>query len=804
MILVPLVLSAFNYGTPPRVRPTLTAPYAFENTVIHLRFGIPRGIVYGTETIVLRVKHAGTRELPFDSRGITYRSIVVNGAPARYTVDARRQMVLLHLAAAPAPAQRLTVQFSYVTAPKDGIFFVRPDASYPRITPEIWSQGEPAENRRWFPTWDEPNQKTPSELILDVPRGWTAVADGRLIARTPHGAVVSWDWKMREPTSTYLIAFAAGPLRKHHTSDRGMDVDSFVQPPLAALNAVCFGRTYRMVAYYEHLIGIRFPFEKYDQTTAERFIFGGMEDASATIQTALALHPAIEEPENSCDQLVSHELAQEWFGDDATMMDWSNLWLNEGFATYFDELWTAHSLGTPDFEYARYQAQQTYFEETRQYLRPIVDYDYSDPLDLFDASSHERPAEVIHMLRYLFGDRRFFAALHGYLRAYAYRNVDTAEFFSFMSRYFGTDLTWFEREWFFRSDYPHYVVHDEYDAPRKDLVLRVEQRNIGGLPYRMPIVVEVFLRNEVLRRQLDVTRNAQTFLIANVPERPRMVLFDPDNNILRRLTFPKSTADLVYQLSRAPHVADREWALAQLNRVAKRATTDGLIARNAIAMSASDDRFYGMRSDAVADAAAWNDVRAVDAGLHDDDKRVRIAALNAAAALPAGRAKIDADVEEMTADPDPVVAADALTALGALRAPGSFARLTAALERRSFRQTVASGALAGLALSGDAAALPLIERRCAYGTQEQERDAAVAALATLSKRTKTPETALKILLPILERDPLLSTRLAAAAALGALGDKRAIPALRRVHDSGVSRLLQMAAWNAISELSQPR
>ena len=113
-----------------------------------------------------------------------------------------------------------------------------------------------------------------------------------------------------------------------------------------------------MVAYLQQIIGVKYPFEKYDQITAERFTFGGMENSSATILTDTALHPASEEPESSCDVLVAHELAQHWFGDDVTMSDWSNAWINEGFATYYHQLWGEKDQGEASFEYDRYQASR--------------------------------------------------------------------------------------------------------------------------------------------------------------------------------------------------------------------------------------------------------------------------------------------------------------------------------------------------------------------------------------------------------------------------------------------------------------
>jgi aminopeptidase N len=771
------------------VHVTQFAPYSFDSTLVRLHFDVARGIVFGDEIAVVRVKRGGLTKLPFNSFGIRYDGVTVNGKPVTYALNDARESLDVRLAS-PVPAgARLVVEFKYRTHPQRGVYFVRPDKAYPNITPEIWTQGETTDNRRWFPTWDEPNEKTPSELIVTVPRGWTVVANGYLKAHRLAAASETWDWNAPRPKSTYLIAFAAGPLSKHHTTLGHLDVDSFVQPPYADLNALCFGRTNAMVAYFQKITGVKYPFEKYDQITAERFTFGGMENASATILTDGALHPAVEEPESSCDVLVSHELAQHWFGDDVTMSDWSNAWINEGFATYYHQLWGEEDNGEASFEYDRYQAQQSYFAETQRYYRPIVDYAYADSLEMFDASGHERPAQALHMLRHMFGDARFFKAQRDYLRAYEYKNADTHQYFAAIAKSLGTDLTWFENEWFYRAAYPHYVVSDRYDPATQTLTFDVRQQNRDGLPFRMPVQIEAVVDGASHGITTTIDRNEQTVTMTGVPSKPQMVLLDPNNNILRQLTFEKTPDELAYQLANAPHVGDREWALNQAG------TPEAAVAKAAVA-----DAFYGVRADAVAIAAHSDDAATVDTALRDKDKRVRIAAEKAAAGLKTSSAMLIADLETMTADEDPNLAAAAYASLGALRADGIYERLVGALQTPSFRQGVAIGAMRGLAAYADVRALQLLQARTAYGTQEQERNAAVIAFAQLAVRTKQQQAALPDLLALVEHDPLIATRAAATTALGILGDPDAIPALRHVEKSDSQLIVRIDAWNAILDI----
>lgn len=789
--------------------PTSHAPYCFENTIVRVHFDFARGIVYGDETAIVHPKHALT-SLPFNTLGIRYDRVTVNGKPVTYTIDTTRQMMHVRMPAQAAAGARLAVEFTYSVKPERGIYFMRPDKGYPHLTPEIWSQGEMIDNRRWFPTWDEPNQKTPSELIVTVPAGWTVVANGYLKAHNHAAGRETWDWNSPHPKSTYLIAFAAGPLSEHHTTlgrardgnvaqfgNGAMPVDSYVQPRYANLNALCFGNTNDIVAYFQQIIGVKFPWEKYDQTTAERFTYGGMENASATIQTDRAIHPQVENLERPCDGLVAHELAHQWWGDDVTMADWSNTWINEGYATYFQELWSEKRFGEAQFEYERYNAQQAYFGETKNYYRPIVDYYYNDPLDLFDASGYPRPGEVLHMLRYMYGDHRFFKALHDYLLQYQYKNADTHQFFAAIDKSLGQNLGWFENEWFYRAAYPNYYVKQRYDAASHTLRLDVMQRNHDGKPFRMPIVIEAYYAGGMQRVQPTIDRNQQVVTIPGVQSKPLMVLFDPNNDVIRQLHYPKSIAELAYQSVHAQHVGDREWALEQLGDFAEKKGRERTQAMHAVHDIALFDPFYGLRADAAGVAASFGDASAVEAALHDSDKRVRLAAQGAAGSLEHGTGGVENALRAMTSDRDPNVVAGALGALGALKPAGTYELLMRSLHRPSFRDTIASGAVQGLAAYGDMRAFGAVKALTAYGTPENERNAAVFAMARLAAHAHKPQLALSTLLDIVQHDPIISTRITATRALGILGDPVAIPVLQRVEANDSQQAVQGGAWNAI-------
>ncbi|HEY8313188.1 MAG TPA: M1 family aminopeptidase [Candidatus Baltobacteraceae bacterium] len=773
---------------------TEVAPYRFAGTKLAVSFDFARGVVRGTATETIYPKTDGLQTIRLDSQGLRYSAVTVNGVPAKYRV--RNDSLYVDLARPAKATDKLTIVATYSATPTRGLYFIRPDKYYPHMQPEIWSQGEQEDNRRWFPTWDEPNDKTPVEQVITVQKGWTVTANGHLRSHTTDGATTTWDWIEPAPISTYLIAFTAGPYVKFHTQTGDTPVDYFVSQADAKWAPLCFGRTKDMVAYFQKIIGVHYPWEKYDQTTVERFTAGGMENASATTQTEFAIHPPQYDLEQPCDGLVSHELAHQWWGDDVTTPDWANIWINEGYATYFADLWAEHHFGEARFQYQRYNEQQDYFGETKRYWRPIVDYVYASSGDSFDASGYPRPGAVLHMLRYMEGDARFFKALHDYLLAYQHKNADTHQFFEAIDASLGTNLSWFENEWFFRSAYPHFFIKQHYDAAAKSLTLDVTQKSHDGRPFRMPVDIAVYMGSHEKTTRFVADALHQNVRITGVTAKPSMVLFDPNDNILRKLDYAKSVDDLGYQALHAPYVGDRLWALDQLGNQKK---GNRAKARAYVRQAVTGDSFYGVRADALDAAASLDDAQTVRAALHDKDPRVVIAAGQEVENLDNAKdASLASDLESLARSSNPLIAGAALRGLGATKARGAYSLLIAGLDRHSFREPIARGALAGLASYGNRKAIPLIEAHAAYGIDESERPDAIAALGKIAK--SHPGLVLGYLTRIAQHDRYYRARGAAVRAIGKLGDPAAIAALQQIEKSDTEESVQNAAWDAIHDI----
>ena len=189
-----------------------------------------------------------------------------------------------------------------------------------------------------------------------------------------------------------------------------------------------FARTPNMVEHFSAITGTPYPWNKYAQVVVSDFIFGGMENTTATTMYEHILLDSRAAIDVTSDDLIAHELAHQWFGDYVTCRDWSEGWLNEGFATYFEHVWREKRFGRDEYEYGVKSDLDAYLAEaTGRYRRPIVCQDYDAPLDLFDRHLYEKGGLVLHTLRVELGDALFWAGITLYLTRHGRSVVETRD-----------------------------------------------------------------------------------------------------------------------------------------------------------------------------------------------------------------------------------------------------------------------------------------------------------------------------------------------------------------------------------------
>jgi len=479
------------YYHPPRYH-----EYQLDNLKIIASFDERAGTVFGDVTNTVTTIHPSTTYLDFDSADLRYTSVgEPDGQKLRYQTFG--ETLRIYLSKPADVGSTIAIETKYTTHPTKGVYFVHPDSYYPDRPWEVWSQGEMVDNHFWFPTYDWPDEKATSETVISVPEGQTVVSNGHLASVTHDAAkkTVTYDWVESVPHSTYLISIVAGTFAQWTDHLGKLPVTYYAPPADRAEVAYDFRATPDMIAFFQQFNDYPFPYEKYAQSAVVDFTYGGMENMSATTQTSTTLHDHRAELDSNSEGLVAHELAHQWWGDLETLQDWGQVWLNEGYATYYEALYREHAHGEDAFDMDRQGMMDDVFSEDDRVRHPIVTEVYGDPIDLFDADGYSKAGLVLHMFRTVLGTDEYRKSQTAFLRDYATKSANTQEWEASVERTTGQDLHWFVDEWLYKAGFPEYDVSYAYDDAAHVVHLTVDQTQSTAWDtpavFTMPIAIEV-------------------------------------------------------------------------------------------------------------------------------------------------------------------------------------------------------------------------------------------------------------------------------------------------------------------------
>jgi len=754
--------------------------------------------IAGAVTLTLAPLGDGLRQVTVDAAEMKVESAMLGDRPLEFTHN--NSTLTVSLDRPYNTGETAAVAIHYRARPRKGLYFTAPDKDYPKKPQQVWTQGESEYNHYWIPVYDFPNEKATSEMIVTVPAAMIAISNGKLVEVREDKAAgtKTFHWRGEVPHTSYLISLVVGKFDKHTDDAGGVPIETYVLPGTdAATVARSFEQTAAMIRYYNEWIAIPYPYEKYAQTTVEEFLWGGMENVSATTLYTDTLHDEAAAPNFTSEGLVAHELVHQWWGDLLTCRDWSHIWLNESFATFFTNLWYEHRYGRDEYDYRRWEDLRDSLKEDREdYRRPIVMPVFVDEMDLFDSHTYPKGGLVLDMLRYVLGDAQFQKAIRHYGQKHARQSVDTEDLRKAIGEATGQELGWFFAQWLYSAGHPEFVVNSEWQADTQQLHLTVEQkqkREEMTPLFRMPVEIEVTTAQgpQTFRVEVSLERHDFYFTLA---ERPTRVRFDPGQRIIKTLEFPRSRAELVDLLGNDANVIGRIWAAEQLGK-----RLNDLVAVAALREALASEKHWGVRKEI---ARVLGEVKTPEAraalsdALLDADARVRE---EAAKAL--GEFKGDAEAAKLlegviAKEPKSYVVAAAVRSVGKIGADGAFERLRDALKRDSHVEVIRRGALEGLAELGDARGFGIAMEWSRYGKPPHARQSAIEALGTLGRGK---DAALDHLLGLLA-DPYIWARRSALTALGELGDTRAIPALEAFAAAEIERRLQREAEKALEKL----
>jgi aminopeptidase N len=704
--------------------------------VLHIRldlsFDLDARAVSGQATHTMRPLADGLDKVVMDCVELTVDG--VRDAQGRaLSFDHDGEKLTIFFGGPKSREETFDIAVSYHGKPRLGLYFTGPTKACPDKAIQVWSQGQDEDSRYWFPCFDYPNEKATSETLVTVPETWTVVGNGRLLKVAHNRKDRTKTWHHKESTAhvSYLISIACGEFAVVGDTWRDIPVQYFVKPGFEAHARRAFSQTPDMLTFFSDYFGYDYPYEKYSQVVVEDFIFGGMENISATTLIDRCLPDERAARDYEPQDLVSHELAHQWFGDLLTCKDWSHAWLNEGFASYSEVLYREHWRGEDDAGYHRLLQAKGYFARDRVERRPIVTKGYTIPMELFDAHIYQKGSLVLHMLRNTLGEKAFRRCLSEYLRRFAGRTVQTEDLIGVIAEITGRNLEWFFDQWIFGAGYPELDVTFSWDDDKKTAVLTVDQKHkIEGSTglFRMPVAVRFHGRKGVQDETVQVAAAHQVFAF-RFDEKPLFVNIDPGSNVLKKLKLTVPPEMLKAQLKKDPDWFGRVEAARALCR------NGNPSALAAVAEALRKDPFWGARAEMAEALGANGSLLSRDiliGALRTRNDKVRRSVVRALAGFQDDETA-DALIPLAKKDPSYFVEGEANASLGATRRPQAFAVLSESAGRESHLDVVRVGALSGMAGLKDERAWPVLKTCAGPGGPPQGRMAALRAMALMAK-----------------------------------------------------------------------
>ncbi len=748
--------------------------YDLQHSKISLRFDLEQKKVLGEVTHSLSILRDGTAKIVFDSAGLTIQKVIVNKAAAKFETTAEK--LIIPLAAEAKTGDKFEITIRYEGRPTKGMYFILPDKDYPDRPSQIWTQGESEDTHYYLPTYDYPNDRLTTETILTVPASWITVSNGKLMSVTDAGkGLKTWYWKESVPSSTYLITVVAGEFDEVKESWHGIPVTYYAPKGRGDRLPINYGRTPAMMELFSKKFGVDYPWEKYAQVMVDDFVAGGMENSSATTNISTSLvHPKLA-PEyfTGEDDLISHELGHQWFGDLVTCKDWGDIWLNEGFATFLEAVWTEAHFGKDQADYERWNNAREWFRSGNLWNKPIVRHDFDDSSE-FDGNAYGKGGWVLYMLRHQIGEDAFNRGIKHYLEVNRGKNVVTADLAKAIEETTHTNVDQFFSQWLYGAGAPKFDLSYTYDNEKHQVMLSVKQtQKIEGRVglFRVPVEVEITTATGPKLYNVTVSRDKQTFPLP-AESAPLMVLFDKGGHLLKSAEFHKEKKEWLYQLKNATELADRADAAVALGSMKN---DEEVVA--ALGETLRSDKAWGVRAtaaDTIGQMGGPSSSKLLLTSLDSSDKAwVRSRIVSAL-----GNFKDDTAVAEKLyaiakQDDSYRARAAALQALGRLKGLKTLATLEAAVTGDSPDGFLRNAALRALGSLGDDKAVPVLLQWSAAGKPIDSRMAAINSLARLQKDNKDITKQIAAYLT----EPHFPVRMAAIYALGGRGDATAIPAL---------------------------
>jgi aminopeptidase N len=503
--------------------------------VFRLSLGDETDAIEGEATVDVRVLADDVSAFTLDlaqpspqapGRGMRVRDVREADRPLRFEHSDNRLRIVLEPPGRRSERRRVTVRYGGVPG---GGLKIGPNRYGDRT---FFSNNWPDETRQWLPTVDHPHDKATCDFVVTAPAHYQVVSNGLLVEETDLGdGQRRTHWRESVPIAPWLFALGVARFAVDHRPPwRGVPLETWVYPQDRDTGFEIFAEpTVDVLDFLASRVG-PYPYERLAQVQTNS-VHGGMESATAIFYDDEA---ATGKRKRVWRRIIVHEIAHQWWGNAVTESDWDDVWLSEGFATYFTHLFIEHAEGRDAFV-ARLRADRDAIEafDAEHPDYHVVHDNLTDMRQvLTDAGTYKKGGWTLHMLRGVVGETAFWAGIRDYYRKHRDGNASTADLRRAMEEASGRELGWFFDQWLRRGGMPKVRGRWTHDAEARAVRLDLEQVQPGP-PFRLPIEVGLEIAGEEgpSMARIEMTERRESFSIPLEGE-PRSVVLDPRTFVL--------------------------------------------------------------------------------------------------------------------------------------------------------------------------------------------------------------------------------------------------------------------------------
>lgn len=546
------------------------------HTKLDVRFDYKNQFLNGKEWVTLQPHFYPTDSLRLDAKGMDIKQIaLVNDqqlVPLKYTYD--DNSLLIKLDRSYHSTEKYTIYLDYTAKPNllkaqgsaaindaKGLYFINPNERTPNKPRQIWTQGETEASSAWFPTIDRPNQKTTAEIAMTVLDNYVSLSNGALINQQKNNDGTRTDtWKMELPHAPYLFMMAVGDFKIYQDKYNNIPVDYYLEPKYAPYAKDIFGKTPAMMDFYGKTLGVPYPWVKYAQIVCRDYVSGAMENTTATLHGEHVQKTKRELLDDNEEGTIAHELFHQWFGDLVTAESWSNLTMNESFATFGEIIWHEHDGGKEKGDKSRFEKLQSYLKSSKNGNSPaLARYYYHDKEDMFDNISYAKGSLILYALKEQMGDVAFYQSLKKYLTDNSFKTGEPQQLRLAMEDVTGKDWAPYFNQWYYKGGHP--ILKITSSTKNNTLVLNIAQVQDSTVQtFQLPLAIDIYTKEGKIRKTVQLNER-NTHVTIPLPNTLEFIDVDPEKTLVGEIHMDKTEADYQYQYTQAPSFANRIAAL---------------------------------------------------------------------------------------------------------------------------------------------------------------------------------------------------------------------------------------------------